>query len=93
MPIEAALNELFTTKIKVTNTHIECQTVCELNGAEYAFYLVIDGITVTKQWYKEEPLCSFRLEHDRTKEHSIVFFVRDGEGNIFKKTEAINQGR
>lgn len=83
--------ELFTTKIEVTNSHVECQTFCGLKGAEYAFYLVIDGITVTKQWYKEKPVCSFSLEHDRTKEHSIVFFVRDGEGNIFKKTEVINQ--
>lgn len=84
-------SELFTTKINVTNSHIECQTFCEMKGAEYAFYLVINGITVTKQWYKHEPLCSFLLEHDLTKEHSILFFVRDGEGNIFKKTEVINQ--
>jgi len=83
--------EIFTTKINVTNSHIECETFCEMNGVEYAFYLVINGITVTKQWYKEEPLCSFRLEHDRTKEHNIVFFVRDKEGKVFKKTEVINQ--
>ena len=83
--------EIFTTEIDVTNSHIICQTFCKMKGAEYAFYLLIDGIAVSKQWYKEEPLCSFRLEHDRTKEHSIVFFVRDGEGNIFKKTEVINQ--
>ena len=76
--------EIFTTEIDVTNSHIICQTFCEMKGAEYAFYLLIDGIAVSKQWYKEEPVCSFRLDHDRTKEHSIVFFVRDGEGDISK---------
>lgn len=84
-------SEIFSTEIDVTNSHIICRTFCKMKGAEYAFYLLIDGIAISKQWYKEEPLCSFRLEHDRTKEHSIVFFVRDGEGNIFKKTEVINQ--
>jgi|TARA_B110000211_G_C14021051_1_gene527700 hypothetical protein len=80
----------FTTKVKVTTSHVECQTFCDLKNVEYAFYLVVDGITVSKQWYKDEPICSFRLEHDRTKEHSIVFFVRDLEGKIHKKTQTIN---
>jgi hypothetical protein len=81
----------FTTKIDVSVNNIHCQVYCADNDVNFAFYLVVDGITTVKQWYKADPSCSFHLEHDRTKEHSVVFFVRDSKGNIFKKTEVINQ--
>ncbi|MDA8832857.1 hypothetical protein N9N12_01435 [Candidatus Poseidoniales archaeon] len=81
----------FTTEIDVSVNNIYCQVYCADNDVNFAFYLVVDGITTVKRWYKADPNCSFRLEHDRTKEHSVVFFVRDSKGNIFKKTEVINQ--
>ena len=81
----------FTTELDVSSNYIHCQIFCENKNVDYAFYLVVDGVTAVKQWYKSEPECFFRLEYDRTKEHSIVFFVRDLQGNIVKKTEKINQ--
>ncbi|MDA8588111.1 hypothetical protein N9L41_01210 [Euryarchaeota archaeon] len=81
----------FTTKVNVSTNHIECRTFCELKGVEYAFYLVVDGITVSKHWYEDDPVCKFRLDYDRTKHHSVVFFIRDLDGNIQKKTEIIKQ--
>lgn len=81
----------FTTKVDVFSKYIQCQVFCENKNVDYAFYLVVGGTTVVKQWYNDEPVCSFRLEFDRTKEHSIVFFVRDSLGTIVKKTEKINQ--
>ena len=81
----------FTTEIDVSVNNIHCRVSCDNKDVDFAFYLVVDGITTVKQWYQEKPNCSFRLEHDRTKQHSVVFFVRDSEGNIFKKTEVINQ--
>ena len=81
----------FKTNIDVSSNYIHCQIFCENKNVDYAFYLVVDGVTAVKQWYKSEPQCLFSLEYDRTKEHSIVFFVRDLQGNIVKKTEKINQ--
>ena len=81
----------FTTELDVSTNNIRCRVSCENKNVDFAFYLVVDGITIVKQWYQEDPKCSFRLSYDRTKEHSVVFFVRDSEGNIFKKTEKINQ--
>ena len=81
----------FTTKVNVSTNHVECRTFCELKGAEYAFYLVVDGITVSKHWYEDDSVCKFRLDYDRTKQHSVVFFIRDLDGNIQKKTEIIKQ--
>jgi len=81
----------FTTELDASTNYITCRVFCENKDVDFAFYLVVDGITTVKQWYQDEPNCSFRLGHDRTKEHTVVFFVRDLEGNIFKKTEKINQ--
>ena len=81
----------FTTELNASTNYIRCRVSCENKNVDFAFYLVVDGITIVKQWYQEDPNCSFRLSYDRTKEHSVVFFVRDSEGNIFKKTEKINQ--
>tara|TARA_B110000467_G_scaffold72749_1_gene66010 strand:+ start:171 stop:1277 length:1107 start_codon:yes stop_codon:yes gene_type:complete len=81
----------FTTKVKVTTSHVECQTFCDLINVEYAFYLVVDGITVSKHWYEDDSVCKFRLDYDRTKQHSVVFYIRDLDGNIQKKTEIIKQ--
>ncbi len=81
----------FTTEMDVSTNYIQCRVTCDNKDVDFAFYLVVDGITTVKQWYQEEPNCSFRLGHDRTKEHRVVFFIRDSEGNIFKKTEAIDQ--
>ena len=81
----------FTTKVDVFSNYIRCQVFCQHKNVDYAFYLVVDGSTVVKRWYNEESSCSFRLEFDRTKEHSIIFFVRDSVGTVVKKTEKINQ--
>lgn len=81
----------FTTQIDVSPNNIHCRVFCAQNDVNFAFYLVVNGITTVKHWYQEDPHCSFRLEHDRTKEHSVVFFVRDSQGNVVKKTEKINQ--
>ena len=86
---DGTLDFQFTTKVDAKIDRLECHAFCDLKGAEYAFYLNLDGKTVSKKWYRDEPMCSFNLEYGRTKTHSVVFFVKDLDGNIHQKTTTI----
>ena len=70
---------------------IECKINCDLEGIEFAFYLNIDGENVEQQWYGNQSYAIFDLDYDRTKLHTVVFFVKDHAGEIHTKRTNLNQ--
>ena len=62
-----------------------------MEGAEFAFYLNIDGENVEQRWYEAQPYTVFNLNYDRIKSHSVIFFVRDKTGEIHIKSINLNQ--
>ena len=81
----------FETTINVDVESIDCRIKCDLEDAEFAFYLNIDGENVEQQWYSKENHVIFKLNYDRTKLHTVVFFVRDKAGEIHSKRNDLNQ--
>ena len=71
--------------MKVGIESIECRINCELKGVSFAFYLNVDGENVEQQWYGNQPYAIFNLNYDRTKLHTVVFFVKDHAGEIHTK--------
>ena len=70
---------------------IECKINCDLKGVEFAFYLNIDGENAEQQWYGNQSYAIFDLNYDRTKLHTVVFFVRDHAGKIHTKRTNLDQ--
>ena len=70
---------------------IECKINCDLQGVEFAFYLNIDGENVEQQWYGNQSYAIFDLDYDRTKLHTVVFFVKDHAGEIHTKRTNLDQ--
>ena len=77
--------------MKVGIESIECRINCELKGASFAFYLNVDGENVEQQWYGNQPYAIFNLNYDRTKLHTVVFFVKDQAGEIHTKRTNLDQ--
>ncbi|MGB2038451.1 MAG: hypothetical protein ACPHX8_08290, partial [Candidatus Poseidoniaceae archaeon] len=57
---------------------------------QFAFYLNVDGKTVEQRWYEDKSFTTFNLTFDRTKSHTVVFFVRNIGGEIHKEVVDIN---
>lgn len=77
--------------MKVGIESIECRINCELKGVSFAFYLNVDGENVEQQWYGNQPYAIFNLNYDRTKLHTVVFFVKDHAGEIHTKRTNLDQ--
>ena len=77
--------------MKVGIESIECRINCELKGVSFAFYLNVDGENVEQQWYGNQPYAIFNLNYDRTKLHTVVFFVKDQAGEIHTKRTNLDQ--
>ena len=80
----------FDTIVKHGVNSIHCHINCDQKNIQFAFYLDIDGETVEQRWYEDKSHTTFKLAYDRTKSHSVVFFVRDIVGNIYKEMVEIN---
>ena len=77
--------------MKVGIESIECRINCELKDVSFAFYLNVDGENVEQQWYGNQPYAIFNLNYDRTKLHTVVFFVKDQAGEIHTKRTNLDQ--
>ena len=89
--LKEGLQIRFDITVKVEVESVDCRINCDLEDAEFAFYLNIDGQNVEQQWYSNENRIIFKLNYDRTKLHTVVFFVKDKSGEIHSKNINLNQ--
>jgi hypothetical protein len=68
---------------------IQCHINCSRKDVQFAFYLNVGGKTVEQRWYGDKSYTTFKLTFDRTKSHTVVFFVKDIAGVIHKETVEI----
>ena len=89
-PTRGGLLIQFGTAINVDVESIECVIYCDSEDVDFAFYLNVDGENVEQRWYSKENHATFKLIFDRTKSHTVIFFVRDKMGDIHRKSSILN---
>ena len=63
-------------------TSLQCNTNTKIVDVTYAFYLIVDGVAVSKKWYSNENHAEFDLIYDKNKSHGLHCFVKDKYGNV-----------
>ena len=63
-------------------TTLQCKIDTKIIDVTYAFYLIVDGVAVSKKWYNKENHVEFDLTYDKSKSHELHCFVKDKYGNI-----------
>lgn len=63
-------------------TTLQCNTNTKIVDVTYAFYLIVDGVAVSKKWYSNENHAEFDLIYDKNKSHELHCFVKDKYGNV-----------
>ena len=63
-------------------TTLQCNTNTKIVDVTYAFYLIVDGVAVSKKWYSKENHAEFDLIYDKSKSHELHCFVKDRYSNV-----------
>ena len=63
-------------------TSLQCNTNTKIVDVTYAFYLIVDGVAVSKKWYSNENHAEFDLTYDKSKSHELHCFVKDKYANV-----------
>ncbi|MDC1419654.1 hypothetical protein N8653_02915 [Euryarchaeota archaeon] len=82
--------KIFETGTTVGYNVLNCFIKSGERGNKFAFYLFVDGRRVAERWYNEDSTATFRIDNDKAKIYSVIYFLKDEEGKIHSKKEIIS---